>query len=396
MNKLILTLILYTIAISCQKGDISSTTACQYNYPSGNNNHPKSIRFKTIVDKYVQKGLPGISLLIRDASGTWVGAAGLSDIDKNIPFEPCTVSKVASITKMFTGTLIHLLVEEKVFKLDDKIDQWLPKEVLDNVNNCRGATIRQLMNHTTGIYDIITSDAFYLALLNDPDKTWNAEELIKFGYNKNPTFELGKSCLYSNTNTLLLSIVIAKATGQTNTALLHAKILGPLNMSDTYYYSHDNLPLITAQGYFDLYNDQRLVNVTNFNTGSGNGYGGFYSTVIDLQRFIEPLLRTKTILSSSSMADMTTFIREEDPDDPDNDLYLGAGLMKRYFNQPLNSDRFAYGHNGRDLGYSANCFYFPNYDITCCFIVNYGTNAKSKLRQVFYDFQDEITNALFE
>lgn len=396
MKKFHFILAIHCIIFSCQKGDIPHTTACIYTYPSGNNNHPKSSRFKAIVEKYVHQGLPGVSLLIRDASGTWIGAAGKSDIDKNIPFEPCTVAKVASITKMFTGTLVHLLVEENVFNLDDKIDQWLPKEVLEKVKNCRGATIRQLMNHTTGIYDIITSDAFYLALLNNPDKKWSAEKLIEFAYGKSTKFELGKSCLYSNTNTLLLSMVVTKATGKTNEELLHSKILGPLGMSNTYYYSHDDLPPITAQGYFDLYNNQRLINVTNFNTGSGHGYGGFFSTVMDLQKFIEPLLRTKVILQPSSMAEMTRFIPEEDPEDPANDLNLGAGLMKRYFNQPLTSDRFGYGHTGRDLGYSANCFYFPNYDITCCFIVNYGTNAKSELRQVFYAFQDEVTSALFE
>ena len=70
------------------------------------------------------------------------------------------------------------------------------------------------------------------------------------------------------------------------------------------------------------------------------------------------------------------FIPEEDPEDPANDLSLGAGLMKRYFNQPLTSDKYGYGHTGRDLGYS--------------------TNAASDLRQKFYEFQDELTNALFE
>ena len=395
MKKMLVLILLVVFGYSCQKGDIDSSQACTYTYPAGNDNHPKANRFKDILAKYNKLGLPGISLLIRDGSGTWIGATGKADIEKNIPFQPCTVAKVASITKMFTGTLVHLLVEQNTFKLDDKVDAFLDEEVLDKVKNCRGATLRQLMNHTTGIYDLITSDAFYLALLNDPDKKWSAEELIKFAYGKDPKFEQGKSCFYSNTNTLLLSMVIQKATGRTNQELLREKILTPLGMSDTYYYSHDVLPPITAQGYFDLYNNQRIVNVTNFNTGSGNGYGGFFSTVLDLQKFIEPLLRAKTVLKAGSLAEMSQFIPEVDPEDPANDLNLGAGLMKRYFNQSLTSDKYGYGHTGRDLGYSANAFYFPNYDVTCCFIVNYGTNAESDLREVFFDFQDELTDALF-
>lgn len=382
--------------VHCRKGDIGHSQSCQFNYPPANDLHPKSAQLKSILKKYNQLGLPGISILIRDKSGTFIQAVGKADLDRDINFAPCTVAKVASITKMFTGTLIHKLTEEGVFKLDDRVDPWLDEEILDKVSNARGATIRQLMNHTTGIYDIITSNAFYLALLNSPDKKWKSEELIKYAFGKKPRFELGKSCYYSNTNTLLLSMVVAKATGHSNVELLREKILTPLGMSDTYYYSHESLPEITAQGYFDLYNNQSLVNVTNFNTGSGHGYGGFFSTVMDLQKFLEPLLKTKTLLKPASYLEMIKFIPEVDPDDPTNDLSLGAGLMKRYFNQPLTSNRYGYGHTGRDLGYSANAFYFPNYDVTCCFIVNYGTNAASELREVFYDFQDEITSALFD
>jgi len=396
MKNSILLFCLVLFNYQCQKGDIDSSQACSYTYPAGNDNHPKAARFKSILAKYTAAGLPGISLLVRDPGGTWIGASGQADIEKGVPFQPCTVAKVASITKMFTGTLVHLLVEQQVFKLDDKIDAWLPAEVVSRVKNCRGATIRQLMQHTTGIYDVITSTEFYLALLNNPDKKWTAEELIELVYGKEPEFALGTSCLYSNTNTLLLSMVIQKASGKNNVDLLHENILQPLGMNDTYYYSHDELPSITAQGYFDLYNNQTLTNVTNFNTGSGHGYGGFFSTVLDLQRFIEPLLKTKTLLKPGSLSEMTQFTPEIDPEDPANDLQLGAGLMKRYFNQSLTSDRFGIGHTGRDLGYSANNFYFPNYDVTCCFIVNYGTNAESKLREVFYDFQDELTSALFE
>lgn len=383
------------LLFSCQKGDIGHSTMCNYTPSASDLAHPKSAQFQAIIDKYVALGLPGMAILVRDKSGRWIGSGGLADIGKNISFEPCTVSKVASITKMLNGTLTHLLAEQKVLSLDDLVDDYLDEEILSEVPNCRGATIRQLMQHTTGIFDIITSTGFYLALLNYPDKHWTGEELIKFAYGQKAGFPLGTSCYYSNTNTLLLSMVLTKATGQPHQVALRNQVLTPLNLTNTYYYSHDKLPPITAQGYYDLYNNQTLVNVTNFNTGSGNGYGGFFSNIFDLQTFIEALLREKTILSAASFDELAKFIAEVDEEDPDNDLYLGPGLMKRFFNQDRSSDRYAYGHTGRDLGYSANCFYYPNQDITCCFVVNYGTNADSVLKEVFFAFQDELTDALF-
>lgn len=388
-------LLLFLVFLGCRKGDIGHSEMCSYSPGEEANQHPKRQIFQNLIDDFVAKGLPGIALLVRDSDGQWVGSGGKADISQDIAFLPCTVSKVASITKMFNGTLTHLLAEEGLLSLDDPVEQYLSEEILEKVKNCRGATVRQLMNHTTGIFDIITSSAFYLALLNNPDKHWSGEELIKFAYDKDPEFPLGASCFYSNTNTLLLSLVLDKVTGKPHWNVLRDYLLEPLQMDDTYYYSHDKLPSITAQGYYDLYNNQTLTNVTNFNTGSGNGYGGFFSNVFDLQIFIEALVRDKKILSEDSYDQMTRFIEEIDPDDPLNDLYLGAGLMKRFFNQNQNSDRYGYGHTGRDLGYSANSFYFPNYDITCCFVINYGTNAESALRDVFYEFQDELTNSLF-
>jgi D-alanyl-D-alanine carboxypeptidase len=172
----------------CTQGDIGHTLPCQYTPPNGNDNHIKKARYQGILEKYNKLGLPGISLLVRDRRGMYVAATGKADIEKNIDFRPCTVAKVASITKMFTGVLLHKLVEENQINLDDKVDAWLDPDILEKVRNCRGATIRQLMNHTTGIYDIISSSAFYLSLLNNPDKKWTGEELIKFAYSKTPKF----------------------------------------------------------------------------------------------------------------------------------------------------------------------------------------------------------------
>ncbi len=393
--RVILLTILFTGAFgACREGDIPPTTTCTYVPPESFAAHPKAQRLQTLLSKYIKKGLPGITLLIRDHHGEWAGSAGMADIGRNVPMSPCMVLKVASITKLFVGVLTHMLVEEGRFRLDDKVDPYLPEEVLKKVKNVRGATIRQLMNHTTGIYDVITDDRFYLAVLNNPDKHWTAEELIKFVYGQKPYFDQGTSCYYSNTNTLLLSMVIEKATNRPHDQLLREKILNPLGLSSTYYYSHEVLPPHTAQGYYDLFNNGTLANVTNYNTGSGNGYGGMFSNVFDLAKFVEVLFKEKQLLKPASLAAMTDFIAEVDPDKNPNDLFLGAGAMKRYFNQLLTSSNYAYGHTGRDLGYSGNVFYFPNQETTYVLLVNYGTNGKSSLRQVYYDFQDELTNEI--
>lgn len=388
IRLLFLSLIISVLPVSgCQKPEIGHTEKCTFTeFPE----HPKAQIYQAVLDKYTAAGLPGISALVRDQYGVWVGSSGMSDISRNIRMQPCTISKAASLTKTFIAALTLKLAEEGVFALDDPVDRWLPGEVLDKVKNARGSTIRMLLNHTTGIADVIEDNGFYLSVLNNPAKKWRPEELIKFVYGDDAVFPAGTSVKYSNTNFLLMAMIINAATGRDHSELLREKIIAPLGLGDTYYYWHDPLPSTVAQGYFDLYNNGSILNMSNFNTGSGNGYGGIYSTVFDLQTFIEALVREKRILSASSMSEMLTFTAPE----KDANRANGLGIFKDFLERA--PDQFAYGHRGRDLAYTADMYWFPNQDYTMTYLINYGTDAKSGLRQVFYDFRTAMVDAVME
>jgi D-alanyl-D-alanine carboxypeptidase len=351
--------------------------------------HPKQALFQQLLEKYRRKGLPGISLLVRDKSGTWVGATGKADVENDIPFQPGTVSKSASITKMFIGALVFKLMEDSAKSglsynaLYQPISKWLPGRITDKLANGKVITLGQCMKHETGLPDIIEQDPFYLAVLNTPNKKWGPEELLSYVYNKPAIFKPGDTAIYSNTNTILVTMVIEKATGRKHNELLHEYILDPLGLKNTYYQPHDALPNTVAQGYYDLYNNNKIVNVSNLITGSGNGYGGLYSNLFDLYTFIDALLLKKTLLSQKSLSIMQTYGKPDFPNE------YGYGIMKKFIDRGAD---VGYGHSGRDLGYSANLFYFPNKGVTHIFFVNYGTDSKSNLRQVFYDFQDELLN----
>ncbi|WP_262719628.1 serine hydrolase [Adhaeribacter rhizoryzae] len=127
--------------------------------------------------------------------------------------------------------------------------------------------------------------------------------------------------------------------------------------------------------------------MSSYNTGTCNGLNGLYCNVFDLQKFIDALLRHKTLLSQSSINTMLTF-----DDLIENRKYLGLGLFKDYIDGNFKENEFGYGHRGRDLGYSADMFYFPNQDVTITLLVNYGTNAESNLQDTFLDFRYEIAD----
>ena len=376
---------------SCTKPQIGETKSIGVPCPWTDTSsiHPKNEAFKTLLEKYRKKGLPGISLLVNDRNGTWIGSAGKADLSNNIDFVPGTISKAASITKLFIGTLVFKLMEDSVNTgmgygaLNKKINSWLPRRITDKLANGNIITLGQCMKHETGIPDLIEQNRFYLAVLNNPNKKWGPEELLEFIYNKPALFYPSDTAIYSNTNTVLVTMIIEAQTGKKHADLLKQYILNPLGLVNTYYQPHDELPNSVAQGYLDLYNNGTIVNVSNLVTGSGNGYGGIYSNIFDLFKFINALFVQKTLLKPSSLAIMLTYGKEDDPN------YYGYGMQKTFLNH---GDDYGIGHKGRDLGYTANLFYFPNKGVVHVFFINYGTDSKTNLRQVFYDFQEELLN----
>ncbi|HEX6332747.1 MAG TPA: serine hydrolase [Flavisolibacter sp.] len=381
--------LLPVLFLACKKPFVEPTVAHQIPVPwtDTSSSHPQNTVFRALIEKYRMKGLPGISLLIRNNAGTWVGATGKADIERNINFDLGQVGSVASITKLFMGTLIFRLMEDSVNSgigysaLYKPINTWLPRIVTDKIANGNAVTLGDCMKHETGIPDLIEQDKFYLAVLNQPNKNWKAEELLEFIYDKPALFQPRDTAIYSNTNTLLVSMVIDAATGKKHGDLLHQYILTPLALHNTYYQSYEPLPNTIAQGYFDLYNNDKIVNVSNLIAGSGNGYYGLHSNVFDLYRFIDRLLISRTLLSNQSLTLMQTFGKE------DGVNRYGYGLMMKFVERGVNA---GLGHSGRGLGYSANLFYFPNKNVTHIFLVNYGTDSKSRLRDVFFEFQEEL------
>jgi D-alanyl-D-alanine carboxypeptidase len=258
---------------------------------------------------------------------------------------------------------------------------------LDKLPNGKRITLGQCMKHETGIPDVIEQSEFYLAVLNDPNKKWSPEELLEYVYHSDPLFQPGDTAIYSNTNTILVAMTIEAATKKKHSDLLRQLILSPLRMQHTFYQPHDVLPDNTAQGYFDLYNNNTIVNVSNLVTGSGNGYGGIYSNVFDLFSFIDHLLVRKDLLSPLSLQIMETYGKSDPPNQ------YGYGIMKKFIERGVNA---GYGHSGRDLGYTANMFYFPSHHTTHVFFINYGTDGKSDLKHVFEDFQEELLDLTLE
>lgn len=388
-------LILALLSQSCKEADIErpSTLNCPLEDKSVYQENPMSEQYQALIDDYVKKGLPGIILLVKDDNGFFIGSAGMADIKKEIKLQPCHISKICSITKFQLGVAIMRLQEKGILSLDDPISKYISKDKLDKIaNGNEPLTIRNLMGHTSGIYDVIKDQGFYLQVLNNPAKHWNADDLLKYIYNKDAIFGFNPADTagYSNTNYTLLTLIVEAATGKPHSQVLHEEVFAPLGLHDTYYFWHDPLPEgMIAQGYFDLYNNGTLMNLTNWNTASGNGYGGVYSTVWDMYLFIDALYVKKTLITQASLDEMLVFHHTIE-----TRKHLGVACFKDFIDIGDPEKDYAWGHRGRDLSYSADLFYFPEHNAVMSMIVNYGTDGNSPLKPVFIEMRDEVAKII--
>jgi len=387
---LLSSLVLALLCFSCRKDEVKrpGTINCPLETDSHYKQNPGTADYQGLIEQYVSRGLPGVILLVKDPDGFFIGTAGMADVKKGVPMQACHVSKIASITKFMIGVTILRMQEKGQLSLSDPVSDYIDKEVLDGIaNGDKPLTILNLMNHTSGIYDVIDDQDFYLHILNNPGRHWTQEELLEYVVGRPAMFEFNPADTagYSNTNYVLLSMIMEKASGKPHSQVLHEEVIDPLNMQDTYYFWHDPLPEDRiVQGYYDLYNNGNLENLTNWNTGSGNGYGGVYSTVWDMYLFANALFVDKTLLSAASLDQMLTFHPTIE-----SRKHLGVSCYKDFIDIGTSLD-FAYGHRGRDLSYSADLFYFPHHDAIMALIVNYGTDGDTPLRDVFKEMRDKI------
>jgi len=177
-HLLIFSTVFLLLVTACKKAQIEHTKDPSQLIPWTDTSslHPKNVQLNALLEKYRLKGLPGISLLVNDQNGTWVGSTGKADIVKNISFGVGQVSKGASITKLFIGTLVFKLMEDSLNSglgynsLYKPVSAWLPENIISKLPNGRTITLGQCMKHETGIPDLINESKFYPAILKNQKK----------------------------------------------------------------------------------------------------------------------------------------------------------------------------------------------------------------------------------
>lgn len=372
---------------------LQAQPSIQHILKNGEDSISRAAKLQTIMHTYVNKGLPGMVLLVKNGDLTWQTAAGFSDVEKGVAMQTTNQLMIASITKMFVAVVTLKLHEEGKLDIDKPITAFNCGYRFKNIPNAGKITIRHLLSHTSGLPDFILNSRYVTNLLDHPLNIWKKDDLLKFLANTRSEFIPGEKGKYSNSNFLLLSVILDEEFKDSiNHALLIQKeIIDPLHLEHTHYIDRKAPPKNLAQGYADLYSNNRLINLTHLNIGgSGNGFSGMFSTADDLSKFLDALLIKKTLLNENSLELMLSFTQ----DSMEEAVAFGLGIWKDF--QDLGADRFAYGHRGREAAYTADLFWFPNQDIMYVLMMNCGISMVSSLQELFLEFRKELINELLK
>jgi D-alanyl-D-alanine carboxypeptidase len=174
------------------------------------------------LDRVLPAGAPGVVGLVRAGERTWQGASGLGDLRANRPARASDRFRIGSVAKLFVATLVLQLVGEGRLRLDDNLERWLPGLVPWGER----ITVRQLLNHTSGLYD-------YSDDLSGPPHRFRPRGLVAIATGHKPLFAPGTEFSYSNTNYILAGLLVERVTGRRLADQLEQRILEPLGLDDT-------------------------------------------------------------------------------------------------------------------------------------------------------------------
>ena len=358
--------------------------------------HPKldSLLRVTLNDQRILLNVKGLGAAIQFSNGNiWAGASGISSQLPNVSMDTTQVFGIASITKTVTAACVLQMADEGLLQLDDSLHEWLDTFQYINPN----ITIRQLLRHQSGIYDVLSAPSFQNILYADPDSIWQLADVVET-FIAPPYFQPGAAWRYSNTNYLLLGMIVEKVAGQPYQEVFRDRFLDPKGLASFSMQPFEPLQNYLVHAWIDLNGDgtvddahSLLSNWHSFDAATAPA-GSYYATPSDLARWIRAFAGG-SLLSPGMMAQAKTTVATAFPA---NTRY-GLGLMERTF-----LTHKAFGHGG-DSGYSGSAWYFPDLDQSIVVLNNDASKnswqiapAVQALLKTYLDYEATLAAPLVE
>lgn len=298
----------YTFAARAESGQRVSGQAVSGKPPAG---------LQRAADQLVADGVPGVIIMTRRGQQVSHVVAGLADKATGQLMQPQDRVHIGSITKTFVATVVLQLAAGGRLSLDDSVQKWLPGVITGHGYHPAHITIRQLLQHTSGLRDY-TSDPLFQTV-QGLAQTWRPQQLVDAALRLGPPVH---GWLYSNTNYIVLGMIIQKVTGHSPITEIRRRILVPLGLHGTSFpLTSTQIPAPYAHGYYGPIDVTNLVNPSATWTA-----GAMISTVDDSARFYRGLLAGR-LLPPEQQRELLAAIPVDDPGELFAEHY-GLGIYR--------------------------------------------------------------------
>lgn len=330
-------------------------TSCKKDNPAEVANQKIIDKLKYLTDSTMKNTqIAGICAVIVDHNKglSWSYAAGLASIPDKKPISLNNTFRIGSVTKTMVATVALQLVDEGKLSLNDKLSKFFPQ-----YPKADSVTMTMLLNMTSGMPEYSSDSVFTQTLVSNPTKVWLPQELINLAFNHSYVFAPGTQNRYTNTNYIILGLIIEKITGSTLKAEIEKRIIEKLHLTNTgFLTSGVTFPGDNAKGYYFgpyIYNDEYT---NRYDISWGWAAGSGYSTPLELQKYGEALI-TGGLLSDAMQQKRMT------------ECYNSEGGITDY---GLGMKRFGsfYGHTGGLHGYETIMFHSKEKNATIVVLYN--------------------------
>lgn len=298
-----------------------------------------------------QAGIPGVVAgLWMPGKGSYVRATGVADKVTGEPMSTDVNVRIGSETKTFTATALLRLVDDGRVGLDDPISRYVR-----HVPNGSRITLRHLAEMRSGLFPYTEDAGFQHDLLSDPQRSFTPEQVLAYGFKHRNTFAPGTRFQYSNTNFILLGLVVEKVSGQRFTDFLDERVLRPGRLRHTFLPDRSEFPPPHPRGYTNQTLSGEVTDSTDWNPSWAWAAGGMISDLHDLRRWAR-IVATGTLLRPQTQAQRLRMLPTGHPG-----LSYGLGIFE--------SGGWI-GHNGSIPGYETVTVYLPSEKATLVLMIN--------------------------
>lgn len=309
----------------------------------------------------------GISAAILVNDELVTAAAGNSTSDVAVTNDMIFAS--GSVSKTFTATVVLHLVDDGIINLDDPISKWI-----DSFPNIDPAiTIDQLLTHTSGIFSYTSNEEFVQGLFQEPDNMYHPVDIL--AYVEEPLFDRGTSWSYSNTNYLLLGMIVEASTGMAFHRVLRTYIIEPLQLRNTLFPPFEDLNnALVAHSWLRNTSGELEDTFGKLNAAYSGAWtaGAIHSTSADLVMFLRALMQSE-IISQGSLDKMVSFVAVNNEAHSHFGGY-GYGVMQFF------TVREFWGHSGDFFGYRTNMIYVPQDNVFIAFHINQEIDESTRVQ----------------